>query len=167
MRRSAPTSLLRPQRTPTKTSSSSSSFALQASLLQGDNMFRVHSLSAFSFGALLLFAPELVPGTSLATAFAYQQWAIFILAISAIAFAAPSFEDKAAKRSIATTLMFMCGLETLLYGKEILSSLSSGSINAPLLAIDGSSAAVFLFLALGYKNSGLVGGGGIVRAKKV
>lgn len=122
-------------------------------LVEGSKIFKIHSVAAGVFGTLLLLFPDLLLGSGPVAAFAYQQWSLFILAVSYITNKAIDLEDVKAKEMLATAFFVMCSGETLLYLKEILSTL--GRIPIVVYLIDISSLFVFAALAYGYYSSGL------------
>ena len=122
-------------------------------LMEGEKVFKVHSVVAGLFGTILLLFPDLLLGSGPVAAFAYQQWSLFILTVSFITNAATELKDDKAKEILATAIFAMCAGETALYTKEILSTF--GRIPFFVYMIDFSSLFVFAFLAYGYYSSGL------------
>ena len=119
-------------------------------LVEGDKIFKLHSVGAVFFGITLLFFPDVILKGGPIASFAYQQWSIFILAVAYITYNVPA--DKHAKTLLANTFCGMCSAEALLYTIDILRTLFRTPIN--IFVIDVSSLAVFAFLALGYLRSG-------------
>jgi hypothetical protein len=129
-----------------------------AKLLVSNNgtIFKIHSLLATFFGAgLLLFPDAILGGSGPVASFAYQQWAVFILAVAYVTKSAGDLDSKA-QQLLARAFFVMCSAEALLYTKEILTTI--GRIPFQVYAIDISSLIVFLGLALGYFFSGLLEG---------
>lgn len=127
-------------------------------IVKDDNIFRLHSVSAGLFGSFLLFKSDLLAslivnsgalkaGQEATIIYAYQQWAIFILAISAITFSATSFESNA-KQVLRRVIGSMCASEALLSGSNIV--LYDLRYNPVFSIIDAITGGVFLILAYGY-----------------
>lgn len=121
------------------------------SLVKGDNIFRTHSAGATFLGTTLLLFPQAYMTNNAIAEFAYQSWSLFILAVAALTFFAPSLEDSA-KTLLARVLGTMCVAETCLYINELVTKrnlLAGGLLTATLLSIFA-----FAFLAFGYVASG-------------
>ena len=120
-------------------------------LVEGDKIFKLHSLGAAFFGGTLLLFPDVILQSGPIASFAYQQWSLFILTVAYITYNAPTL-GKDGKTLLANAYCAMCSAEAALYLFEILRTLFRTPIN--IFAIDMSSLAVFAFLALGYWRSG-------------
>lgn len=120
-------------------------------IVQGGGIFKIHALGAAAFGSALLLFPDAIGGGPV-TSFAYQQWAVFILAVSYITNKAGDLDEKA-QELLATAYFVMCTTEALLYIRELLTTI--GRIPFTFYVIDVSSLLVFGGLAAGYFFSGL------------
>jgi hypothetical protein len=123
-------------------------------LVKGENMFRIHSVGAAFFGALLLLFPDILISSGPIASFAYRQWSVFILTVAFITYKAPSLESQEAKQLLASAFCGMCAGETMLYTRELLTT-AVGHAPANVLLIDAVSFAVFAGIAAGYYASGL------------
>ena len=86
-----------------------------ADAVEGDGIFRYHSLAAGSIGLLMLFYPNIVNlGQNPITGFEFQKWGVFFLAVSVLTLLAPSLESNS-KRLIAQIYFLMCSVEVLVY----------------------------------------------------
>mmetsp|Transcript_25827 Transcript_25827/g.37063 ORF Transcript_25827/g.37063 Transcript_25827/m.37063 type:complete len:186 (-) Transcript_25827:138-695(-) len=123
-------------------------------LLQGDNMFKVHSLCATSFGlSLLLFPNVFLPMSDGTSSFICREWSIFILAVAVITFNAPNMEYKT-KQLLARTYASMCAAESILQ----LNSMALSIFNMKSFIVDAVTFAAFGFITFGYIYSGYVFG---------
>lgn len=118
-------------------------------IVKDDNIFRIHFFSASFFGGALLLVPNLLPGSNVLTEAIYQSWSLFILAVAAIAFKAPSFPGEV-KQWLRVVFGTMLGGEFLLSTKSIFSSATAGFLTPYTFTVDAVSAFVFLALSLGY-----------------
>lgn len=121
------------------------------SLVKGDNIFRTHSAGAGFLGSILLFFPQAYMVNNPITEFAYQSWGIFILAVSAICFQAPSMDENT-KTMLSRVLGSMCIAETLLYTNELLTR--GNILGGAFFWITFSSVFIFASLSYGYIASG-------------
>mmetsp|Transcript_1505 Transcript_1505/g.2484 ORF Transcript_1505/g.2484 Transcript_1505/m.2484 type:complete len:190 (+) Transcript_1505:37-606(+) len=124
-------------------------------LVEGDKIFRVHSVAAGGFGSLLLLKPTLFFAAGL-LAFAYQSWAIFILMVSYLSYQAPNL-DAEAKQVIARGFFVMLAGESLLYFSDLVFHIGLYLLSPFTFVITLSSLAVFSALAYGYYISGTTG----------
>ena len=118
-------------------------------VVQDDNIFRIHFASASFFGGALLLVPHLLPGNNVLTEAIYQSWSLFILAVAAIAFKAPSFPADV-KQWLRLVLGTMLGGEFLLSVKSIATGASAGILTPYALSVDAVSAVIYLSLSVGY-----------------
>ncbi len=120
-------------------------------LLKGDTIFRIHSIGALSFGMLLLLLPDFMQFNNPLLNFSYQQWSIFILAVSYITFKAPELQQEA-KLLLSSTFRVMCLGETFLYLIHFFTSIGHPYYSFMAFIVDAVSFAVFGFLTLGYNS---------------
>ena len=118
-------------------------------IVKEDNIFRIHFFSASFFGAALLLVPNLMPGANVLTEEVYQSWSLFILAVAAIPFKAPSF-PAAVKQWLRIVFGTLLGGEFLLTMKSIFFTSAAGLLSSYIFTVYAVSAFVFLALSLGY-----------------
>ena len=128
-------------------------FSLEETV-NGDKVFKIHSIAASGFGSLLLFYPNAVSFGDPASAFALQMWSIFILAVSVITFNASNLEEKS-KKLLAQVYFWMCLSEAILTLTDIVRTIQ---LNLPKYAlVDIGSLGAFAFIAYLYWLSGATG----------
>ena len=123
-------------------------------ILRGDNMFKVHSVCAISFGLPLLLIPKvLLPFTDAISGFVCQEWSIFIITVAFIAFNAPNTEFKT-KQLLARAFASMCLAECILLLNNMVSTLQM--LNMRIFIVDAVTLVAFGFIVFGYVYSGYV-----------
>ena len=121
-----------------------------------DGIFRIHGLTAAPIGILMLWKPQLLPGTNEVLALTNQSWAFFILAVALISFCAPGLV-RDSKILIARVLFLLCASESVLYASDIVSHFGMYILSPIYLFVSVNSLILFTALAYGYLSSGSTG----------
>jgi hypothetical protein len=119
--------------------------------VDGENIFRTHSVLATWFGTALLLVPQIFQAANPEAEFLCQQWSLFILAIAILTSQASSWEGDS-KVQLARILCLMCSAETLLYLEQLITKFNIMGINDVIVSV--SSLFVFAYLTYGYIVSG-------------
>ena len=117
------------------------------SLVAGDKIYSITSITLAVIGGTLFSFPSLFSGGSPAGAFLAQQWSLFFLSCGFLAFFAPTLESKS-KRLIGTTFKYLFAVETLLAIGQCFKDLRSLNFFGFLSDILG--AILFMTLCAGY-----------------